>query len=161
MSDGWRAGSPVLILWVTISDLWYTLLGFKGNPHLNPIHIASNPIIAAGFFLLSAAWRVLYDAQRDGSLATAGPYAYVRHPQYVGFIAIMFGFLLQWPTLITLTMFPVMVTVYVKLAHREEAEVRAEIGPGGMNMRRGYPDFIPRLSHPHGKLPGSPHSAHT
>ena len=35
-----------------------------------------------------------------------GPYAYVRHPQYDGFILIMFGFLFQWPTLITLIMFP-------------------------------------------------------
>ena len=34
--------------------LWYTLLGFKGNPHLNPIHLASNLFILAGFLLLSA-----------------------------------------------------------------------------------------------------------
>jgi steroid 5-alpha reductase family enzyme len=38
---------------------------------------------------------MLYDAQRRGALATTGPYAYVRHPQYVGFILVMFGFLLQ------------------------------------------------------------------
>jgi protein-S-isoprenylcysteine O-methyltransferase Ste14 len=109
--------------------LWYTLLGLKGDPHLNPIHIASNLIIVAGFFLLSAAWRVLYNAQRAGTLATTGPYAYVRHPQYLGFIAIMFGFLLQWPTLVTLIMFPILVIVYVRLAHSEETEIRAEIGP--------------------------------
>src|SRR5689334_10945560 len=34
--------------------LWYTLLGFKGNPHTNPIHIASNVIIALGFWVLAA-----------------------------------------------------------------------------------------------------------
>lgn len=54
-----------------------------------------------GFFLLSAAWRVLYDAQRTGTLAPAVPYARVRNPQYVAFVVIMFGFLPQWPTLIT------------------------------------------------------------
>ena len=75
--------------------LWYSLLGFKGNPHLNPIHILSNVAIVAGFILLSSAWRVLFQAQRDGTLATTGPYAYVRHPQYVAFIVIMFGFLLH------------------------------------------------------------------
>ena len=106
--------------------LWYTLLGFKGDPHLNPIHLASNLIILGGFLLLSAAWRVLFRAQQQGSLATTGPYAYVRHPQYVGFIAIMLGFLLQWPTLLTLVMFPILVTVYVRLAYREEREVGAE-----------------------------------
>lgn len=123
--------------------LWYTLLGFKGDPHLNPIHIASNLFIVAGFLLLSAAWRVLYNAQREGTLATTGPYGYVRHPQYLGFIAIMFGFLLQWPTLITLIMFPILVTVYVRLAYREEAEVRAEIGPAWDEYAARTPDSFP------------------
>ena len=45
----------------------------------------------------------------------------VAHPQYLAFILIMFGFLLQWPTIPTLVMFPVLVVVYVKLAKREEA----------------------------------------
>jgi protein-S-isoprenylcysteine O-methyltransferase Ste14 len=54
------------------------------------------------------------------------PYRHVRHPQYVAFIAILFGFLLQWPTLLTLVMFPVLVTMYVRLARREETEVAAE-----------------------------------
>src|SRR6266852_1424032 len=109
--------------------LWYTLLGFRGNPHLNPIHIGSNLVILGGFVLLSAAWRVLFEAQRDGKLATAGPYASVRHPQYAAFILIMFGFLLQWPTLVTLVMFAILVIVYVRLARLEEREVRAEFGP--------------------------------
>jgi len=38
--------------------LWYSLLGFEGDPHLNPIHILSNVAIFAGFILLSASWRV-------------------------------------------------------------------------------------------------------
>lgn len=124
--------------------LWYTLLGFKGNPHLNPIHILSNLVIVGGFFLLSAAWRVLYRAQKERTLATTGPYAYVRHPQYVGFIVIMFGFLLQWPTLITLVMFPILVTIYVRLAHREEREVRKEFGHVWDAYAAQTPGFIPR-----------------
>jgi protein-S-isoprenylcysteine O-methyltransferase Ste14 len=127
--------------------LWYTLLGFKGNPHLNPIHIASNLIIVAGFLLLSASWRVLYAGQRSGKLATTGPYAWIRHPQYAGFIAIMIGFLLQWPTIITLLMFPILVTVYVKLAHREEAEVRVEFGQVWDDYAARTPGFIPNLHH--------------
>ena len=57
-------------------------------------------------------------------LATTGAYAYLRHPQYVGFILILLGFLLQWPTVLTLAMFPILVWMYVRLAHREEREVR-------------------------------------
>ena len=49
------------------------------------------------------------------TLATDGLYARVRHPQYVGFVLVMFGFLLQWPTLLTLLMFPVLVVMYVRL----------------------------------------------
>ena len=129
--------------------LWYTLLGFKGDPHLNPIHLASNLLILGGFILLSSAWTVLYRAQRTGALATAGPYAYVRHPQYVAFIVIMFGFLLQWPTLVTLVMFPILVVTYVRLAHREEREVRAEFGAVWDRYAAQTPGFIPSLTRPH------------
>ena len=126
--------------------LWYALLGFKGNPHLNPIHLASNLIILGGFFVLASAWRVLFEALRAGTLATTGAYAYVRHPQYVAFILIMFGFLLQWPTLLTMIMFPILVTVYVRLAYREEREVRAQFGEAWDRYAARTPGFIPRLT---------------
>jgi Cu+-exporting ATPase len=125
--------------------LWYTLLGFKGNPHANPIHIASNVFIVLGFWLLAASWRVLYRAQREKKLATEGPYARVRHPQYDAFALIMFGFLLQWPTLVTLVMFPVLVVTYVRLARREEREVRAEFGAAWDAYAAQTPAFFPRL----------------
>lgn len=124
--------------------LWYTLLGFTGDPHFNPIHIASNVVIFGGFILLSGAWRILFEAQREGTLATTGPYWYVRHPQYVAFIAIMFGFLLQWPTLVTLVMFPILVTLYVKLAHREEHDARARFGDAWDHYAAQTPAFVPR-----------------
>ena len=103
-------------------------------------------IIVGGFFLLSASWRVLYEAQREGRLASAGPYASVRHPQYIGFIAIMFGFLLQWPTLVTLVMFPILVVVYARLARREERDMRAEFGDAWDAYATATPAFIPRMS---------------
>lgn len=126
--------------------LWYSLLGFKGDPHWNPIHIASNLLILGGFILLSSAWTVLYRAQRTGTLATTGVYAYVRHPQYVAFIVIMFGFLLQWPTLITLVMFPILVVTYVRLARREERQVRAEFGEVWDRYAARTPGFIPSFT---------------
>jgi hypothetical protein len=51
-------------------NFWYTLFGFNGDPHWKPIHLLSNVLIVGGFVLLSAAWRVLYRAQREGTLAT-------------------------------------------------------------------------------------------
>ena len=125
--------------------LWYTVLGLKGNPHLNPIHLVSNGLVFAGFFLLAAAWKVLYQAQQEHRLATTGPYARLRHPQYVAFILIMFGFLLMWPTLVTLAMFPVLVWMYVRLARSEEAEALAGFGEGYERYKKVTPAFFPRL----------------
>ena len=125
--------------------LWYTLLGFKGDPHSNPIHLASNLFIFGGFILLASSWRVLFTAQGEHTLASTGPYAYIRHPQYLAFIAIMVGFLIQWPTLVTLIMFAVLVVTYVRLAHREEREVEAEFGDVWRAYAARTPRWIPRL----------------
>jgi protein-S-isoprenylcysteine O-methyltransferase Ste14 len=125
--------------------LWETVLGWQGDPHWNPIHIPSNVLIGGGFVLLAAAWRVLYEAQRTHTLAVTGPYAYVRHPQYVGFVLIMVGFLVQWPTLLTLLMFPILVTMYVRLARREEHEVMAKFGAAYTRYVAETPAFFPRV----------------
>ena len=101
--------------------------------------------IAGGFWLLSASWRVLYHAQRVHHLATAGPYARMRHPQYAGFVLIMFGFLVQWPTLVTLVMFPILVTMYVLLAKREEREAEVEFGQAWRHYAAETPRFVPHF----------------
>ncbi len=125
--------------------LWHTLLGWKGDPHFDPLHMLSFVFIGGGFILLSAAWRVLYQAQRNHQLATTGPYAKIRHPQYDAFVLIMFGFLLQWPTLLTLLMFPVLVWMYVRLARQEEREVMAEFGETYIRYAQKTHAFFPRM----------------
>lgn len=125
--------------------LWWTLTGRHGNPHFGLVHILSNVLIVAGFWLLATAWNVLYHAQRRHQLAMTGIYSRIRHPQYVGFIAIMFGFLLQWPTILTVLMFPLLVWMYVHLAHGEERDAEREFG----GVYRDYAAKTPRWI-PHG-----------
>jgi protein-S-isoprenylcysteine O-methyltransferase Ste14 len=83
----------------------------------------------------------------------------VRHPQYIGFVLIMFGFLLQWPTLLTLAMFPVLVVMYVRLAISEENDSEAAFGDAWRAYAAVTPRFWPRLGNrpPSGQTPAKSH----
>ncbi|MBW4623374.1 MAG: isoprenylcysteine carboxylmethyltransferase family protein [Cyanosarcina radialis HA8281-LM2] len=130
--------------------LWWTLLGMKGDPHFNFLHILSSILIFGGFIYLASAWDVLYKAQRSHTLARSGPYATIRHPQYAAFIVIMLGFLLQWPTVLTLLMFPVLVFMYIRLARQEEREALKDFGEEYAHYAERTPAFWPwgRTKHP-------------
>ena len=152
--SGWLQSRFPGIDWLShdAGHLLEMMFGWKANPHFGPFHVLSFIFIGGGFVLIASAWRVLYEAQGRRALATTGPYDYVRHPQYVGFILVMFGFLLQWPTILTLVMFPILVVMYVKLARSEEREAIAEFGDAYRKYMENVPAFLPRL----GRLLGHP-----
>ncbi len=152
--SGWLQSHYPNVDWFShdAGHLLEMMFGWKANPHAGPFHLLSFVFIGGGFLLISAGWKVLYEAQKTHRMASTGVYARLRHPQYLGFILIMFGFLLQWPTLLTLAMFPVLVWMYVHLAHQEEREALAEFGAAYEHYRHDVPGFIPRL----GDLTGGP-----
>ncbi len=145
--SGWLTSRFPGVNWAShdAGHLLEMMFGWRGNPHFGPFHVLSSIAIGGGFWLLAAAWNVLYRAQRSHSLATTGPYARIRHPQYVGFILIMAGFLLQWPTIVTLVMFPILLTMYVRLAKREEREAETEFGDEYRRYTARTPPFVPRF----------------
>ena len=95
--------------------LWTDLIGWKGDPHVSPFHLASYAFIIGGFWLVAAGWRVLFAAVKEETLATTGPYARLRHPQYTGLVLVMVGFLLQWPTLATLAMVGIVTSIVLSI----------------------------------------------
>ncbi len=140
--SGWLSERFPDVNWLSHDSghLLEMLFGWIGNPHFGPFHLLSNVFIIGGFWLLAKAWPVLYRAQKSGKLACTGPYARIRHPQYAAFILVMVGFLLQWPTLITMTLFPILVVTYIRLARREERQALDTFG-------ETYRDYM-------GKTPG-------
>jgi len=106
------------------------MFGWKANPHFGPFHFLSFVFIGAGFWLLSVSWKVLYAAQHAHRLAVTGPYARVRHPQYIGFVLIMF---------------PVLVLMYGRLAKTEERDMLAEFGDEYRRYLNAVPAFFPDL----------------
>jgi len=145
--SGWLSSRFPDIEWFShdASHLLQTLLGWRGNAHLSPLHLLSNLTIIGGLVLLGAAWKVLYNAQINGEIAATGPYSRIRHPQYTAFMVIMTGFLLQWPTLPTLIMFPFLIWTYVRLARREEQEASAAFGKPYTTYLEQTPRFFPSL----------------
>lgn len=153
--SGWLSTRFPGVDWLShdAGHVFEMMFGWRGNPHFGPFHILSFVFIGLGFWLLSRAWAVLYRAQRKGSVATTGPYARIRHPQYVGFVAIMFGFLLQWPTVLTSLLFPIMVVAYWRLAKNEEKDSLARFGDAYRDYMAHTPAFIPHWRSDHRHAP--------
>ena len=143
--SGWLSSRFPGVDWLShdAGHLLETMFGWRGNPHFGPFHMLSFVFIIGGFWMISAGWRRLYVAQRQHVLATTGIYARIRHPQYVGFVLVMFGFLLQWPTLVTLAMFPILTFMYARLARSEEREALSAFGGAYRSYMARVPAFIP------------------
>lgn len=158
--SGWLGSNvPALVPTHAGGHLLNDLIGWEGDPHLSPFHVASYAVMGAGFIVLSRAWPILWRSQRENRLATTGPYGTIRHPQYLGFLLIMAGFLLQWPTLLTLLMFPILTLAYARLAMSEEREVRALFGSEYEEYAARTPRFIPHLRRPRAASAGASGSA--
>ncbi len=114
-----------------------------GSDHGTLLHLISNILIVGGAIIVAQGWSAIHQGQ--GRLVTTGPYAYVRHPQYIGFIAVILGFLIQWPTLVTLLMAPILIVRYVRLAHKEETQVLKQFSKEYRVYMARVPAWFPKF----------------
>ena len=83
-------------------------------------------LIAIGTALIAIGWVTLYRASKKHEFVTTGIYKYSRHPQYLGFILIILGWLIDWPTLITIIFVPILIFKYAVAGKVEEKEILKE-----------------------------------
>lgn len=126
----------------------HLVLVFLGLAHsgtaMMVLHLISNGIIFCGFYVMYRGWTLIHGAKGE-KLITVGVYSYVRHPQYGGLFLITIGFLIQWPSLTTLIMWPVLMFAYYRLAMREERDVERQFGEDFRKYKKTVPAFIPRF----------------
>ncbi len=123
--------------------LWVAFFG-GGAATLAIVHVVSNGLTLTGFLLMAMGWKRVHSGK--GGLVTDGVYGYARHPQYSGLFIITIGLLIQWPTIITVLMWPVLIAAYYKLARKEEADMEREFGEEYRKYQEKVPMFIPRIS---------------
>lgn len=104
-------------------------------------HPLSEAMMVLGATLIVLGWWKIYKAK--GSLVTDGIYALVRHPQYLGFLLITSGMLIQWVTLPTALMWPILVILYYRLAGEEQREMEGRFGREYLEYERKVPKFFP------------------
>ena len=122
-------------LWVVVfggSDLaWMIVMGL------------SLVFLIAGYILMSKGWRQVHHAH--GQLVTNGIYSFARHPQYTGLFLVIAGFLVQWPTLLTIIMAPILIYSYLRLARSEEKSMEHLFGKDYTDYAGQVPAFFPQM----------------
>ena len=123
-------------------NLWVVLAG--GSTYVSVLlMLLGGAAMVGGLIIMGKAWRQIHQA--NGELVTSGLYRLVRHPQYSGLFLITVGMLIQWPTLVTAAMWPILMFMYYQLARREEKEMESHFSDQYVTYRQQVPMFWPRL----------------
>jgi len=138
-------GVPASAFGMNESHLWALALDRLGLLPLQAgvylVMTVSVVLIAIGLSLLAVGWATVYRG-RD-RLVTDGIYRYLRHPQYLGLMLIVFGFNIMWPTVLTLLMAPVLIVMYLRLARREDEELATFFGETFLDYAARTRAFLP------------------
>jgi protein-S-isoprenylcysteine O-methyltransferase Ste14 len=120
--------------------LWVALAGGSTAVWML-VMLVSNIAMFGGLIIMGRAWKQIHGAK--GELVTSGLYSRVRHPQYFALFLITVGMLIQWPTIVTAAMWPILMFMYYRLACREEKDMETQFGDQYATYRRQVPMFLP------------------
>lgn len=119
--------------------LWASLFGLSSGWAML-VCVLGQVVMALGAIWIIRGWRKIYRAEQE--LVTDGIYGYMRHPQYAGIIAVTVGMLIQWPTIITIIMWPILTVAYYRLAKREERDMEERFGEEYLQYKMRMPMFL-------------------
>lgn len=140
-------GLPAFDFGMNESHLWAYLLDQAGLVPLAwgvyLVMTVSMALIALGLALVAVGWVQIFGARHE--LKTSGIYRLVRHPQYLGLILVVVALNIQWPTIPTLLMAPVLIVMYARQARRVDKELEARFGGAFASYASRVPAFCPRL----------------
>jgi len=138
---------PAIAFGLNESHLWAYLFDRSGVMTLargvHVVMVTSVAVVTCGVGLLAIGWAQVYRARHQ--FVTTGLYRIVRHPQYLGLMMIVIAFNIQWPTILTLLMAPVLIVMYVRQARREDEALVVKFGEAFSRYAARVPAFIPRL----------------
>ncbi|WP_455391671.1 methyltransferase family protein, partial [[Eubacterium] cellulosolvens] len=84
-------------------------------------------LMVIGTILILIGWVTLYKNLKKSELVTTGIYSYSRHPQYLGFILIILGWLVGWPTILSLVFAIILIVIYIRVSVTEEHELEQNL----------------------------------
>jgi protein-S-isoprenylcysteine O-methyltransferase Ste14 len=108
------------------------------------IAIASALFAAWAMWALGRSYGIRTDIFDGHRLVTGGPYAFVRHPMYLGIILYHVGatLVLQSPLLLALTALVIVPYTAIRIAY-EERPLREAFGEGYASYQRSVPALLP------------------
>lgn len=120
--------------------LWSALLG-AGETGAVIETLVGYSILTVGALLIVKGWVRIHFA--EGQFTDSGPYGLLRHPQYAGIFLIVLGEIIDWPTILTIILAPIIFGMYIRLAQREESALIAKFGKEYSRYQKRVPMFIP------------------
>jgi len=93
-----------------------------------------------GLALIVIGWSQVHRAK---GLVTTGLYRHLRHPQYAGILLFTLGWILHWPSIVTLILWPILIGMYVWLAKQEENQAVEDFGAAYTEYAKQTKRFVP------------------